>query len=103
MKDTISTPLPRNEFIGHDGKRYLDLAVDSGSRSTVTWLRRRLNDKKYFLVVAVLGGHFLKKEVSPVDARDLYHVLPSRLPAEEAFPKQKKLATKSTPVAGQEP
>jgi hypothetical protein len=98
MVRPVETPIVLNEFIGHDGKHYLDLAVDSGGVITVAWLRRRREDKKYFLVVSVVGGHVLKKEVSLVEAQELYHAFPNRLPPNKAFPAQKKRSDRGKPV-----
>lgn len=88
MRQRGGAILPYNEFIGHDGRHYLDLAVDSSCISAVPWLRRCQEDGKYLLVVSVVVGQVLKKELSLGEARELYYALPDRLPVGQAFPKQ---------------
>ena len=90
MAGKTGAVLPVNEFIGHDKRYYLDLAVDSSSKSGVVWLRRRKDDGKFFLVVSVVCGHVLKQELSLEEAKELYHELPDRLPAEQAFHTKKR-------------
>lgn len=104
MISPVDTSISFSEFIGHDGKHYLDLAVDSSSYSAVTWLRRRREDKKYFLIVSVVGGHVLKKEVSRIEAQELYHAFPNRLSPNKAFPVHKKRSdhSKLLPVEEEE-
>jgi hypothetical protein len=86
--------LPVNVFIGHDGKRYLDLAVDSNCTAALAWVRRRIEDGRYFLIVSTVCGHVLKKELTLAEARELYLALPDRLPVDKAFPRAKSTPKK---------
>lgn len=85
MTKLAGSTLHTTEFIGHDGQKYIDLAVDSYGQTTVAWLRRRLKDDRYFLVVSVACGHVLKTELNDTEARELYWELPDRLPLKLAF------------------
>lgn len=77
---------------GPDGNTWRDIAVDSGSNpSAVVWVRRRMKDNAYFLVVSVLKGHVLAYQLTPQEAKELYYALPTQAPHEKSFaPKKKK-------------
>ena len=84
--DKLTGVLPPNQYIGHDGKNYIDLAVDSGSGVAVVWLRRRLHDGRIFMVVSLVRGHVFRKELSENEAKEVYWELADKLPVDQAFP-----------------
>lgn len=85
-------PLTGKNWIGGDGKKWRDIAVDSTGTSVIAWVRKRVEDSKYFLVVSVVRAHVLAYELTVKEAKELYHALPSKAPYKRAFnvPKKKK-------------
>jgi len=92
-------PLNGQPWYGHDNAEWVDLAVDSRNANVVLWLRKRVKNRKYFLITACVGGHFLKKEVTEEEARYLYHQLPDRAGYVMSFPESEKSVTKTKNVA----
>jgi len=85
----VNLPLSGRDWVGGDGGKWRDVALDSSSEYVLAWLRRRLRDGKYFLIVSVVKGHVLAYEVTVEEAKELYGVLPNRAPYEKSFGKVK--------------
>lgn len=83
-------PLTGEEWVGADNGMWCDLAVDSDSETGLFWLRKRLKDNTYFLIVAVVGGHFLKMALNKEEAQHLYHAMKTKTTYEVAFGKKSK-------------
>jgi len=75
-----SIPLEGDVWIGADNKKWQDIAVDSVSPTGIFWLRRRVNDNSYFLIVGAVQGHVLKKELTVQEAKQLHSAMPARVP-----------------------
>ena len=82
--------LKGEDWVGGDGDKWRDIAVDSTSPFAVVWVRRRLKDNKYFLVVSVVKAHVLAYELTLQEAKELYRELPHRAPYEKSFKVPKK-------------
>lgn len=83
--------LDGKDWRGADGASWRDIAVDSGSNpSAVVWVRRRIKDGAYFLIVSVLKGHVLAYQLTTQEAKELYYALPDRAPYKRAFDPEKK-------------
>jgi hypothetical protein len=78
-------PLKGDIWIGADNKRWQDIAVDSASQTGIFWLRRRMVDNAYFLIVAVVHGHVLKKEITAQEAMKLHSAMTNRVLFADAF------------------
>lgn len=78
-------PLKGDVWIGADNKKWQDIAIDSTSQTGIFWLRRRMVDNTYFLIVAVVRGHVLKKELTVHEAMKLHSAMPSRVSFADAF------------------
>lgn len=87
-----NAPLTGENWIGGDGKQWRDIAVDSSGSTVIAWVRRRVTDGKYFLVVSVVRAHVLAYEITLEEAKELYRALPNKAPYRRAFnvPKKKK-------------
>ena len=80
-----SLPLNGDDWVGGDGSQWRDVAVDSSSEFVQAWVRRRIKDDKYFLIVSVVEGHVLAYELTLEEAKDLYAIFPNRAPYVRAF------------------
>ncbi len=74
-----------NDFLGSDRKVYRDLGVDSVARCVTLWLRRKLEDGTYHIVVSLVKGRVFSQEVEVDEAKALYFELPDKVEWDEAF------------------
>lgn len=78
-------PLEGDVWTGADNKKWQDIAVDGDSQTGIFWLRRCVNDNSYFLIVGVVRGHVLKKELTTYETMQLYSTMPNRVRFDDAF------------------
>lgn len=82
---SIRIPLEGDVWTGADNKQWQDIAVDSTSQTGIFWLRRRIDDNCYFLIVGTRWGHVLKKELTVQEAKKFHKALPDHVPFSVAF------------------
>lgn len=79
------TRLEVNDFLGADRKMYRDLGVDSMARCVTLWLRRKLDDGSYHIVVSLIKGRVLSQQIDEEEAKALYFELPDKVEYAKAF------------------
>jgi hypothetical protein len=85
-------PLTGEVWIGHDGAKWIDVALDASGKSAITFVRRKMSGRgssKYYLVVSVVRAHVLAYEITLAEAVELYSALPNRAPYDKAFDLEK--------------
>jgi len=84
------TSLTGEDWKGAEGDKWRDIAVDSSSTSALVWVRRRMKDDKYFIVISIIKGHILACQISRAEAKELYAEMPCRAPYDKSFKRTKR-------------
>lgn len=84
-KPERSVELSGEDYYGADNQVYRDLAVDSDSETVMLWLRKKVRDNKYLLVVSTVNAHVMTKEITEEEAKKMYAMMPARAPRKKAF------------------